>query len=102
MAKHEEQRLAARFQCLQGKVHQLSANAGALTVGANRQGGEHCCFRSSSIWRFNPDSRKHDMSERPARVFGKSLTQDAAVRPQRVEIGDYVCRPEGVIDELSR
>ena len=77
------------------------ANAYPLAVGANRQGREHCCFRAFSIRQFNPGPRKHDMPERPARVFGEPLTQDAAVGPKGVQKRNHLLRSEGGVYNLA-
>src|SRR5437868_6169348 len=85
MAKHEEQRLAARFQFFQGVVHQPQAGAEALTIRPDRQGREHRGLQSIAVWLLQPHPREDDVTYGATRILGKPLSQDAALGSKRVE-----------------
>jgi len=103
MAKHEEQRLAVRFQFFQCVLHQPRADPEALTIGTDGQGCEDRAAQSVAVSLLQPHSREDDVPYGPARILGKPLPQDAAVSSKRIEKCGRILGPfgsEGVIYQL--
>ena len=104
MAEHEEQCLAARFQFLQGVVHQPGARPEALTIRPDRKGRQHRGIQSAAISLLQPHPREDDVSYGSTRILGKPLSQDAALASKRVEKRRSLfrsCGFESVIDQLA-
>jgi hypothetical protein len=104
MAKHEEQRFTATFQCFQSKFHEIGAEPLSLAIWAHRERCQHCSVNAIAALLFYSDPREDDVSEQSCGILRKPLSENAPIVSKCIE----KCRcpfgiviPEGLSNQCS-
>lgn len=104
MAKHEEQRFTATFQCFESKFHKIGAEPFSLAIRAHRERCQHYSVNAIAALLFHPDPREDDVSEQSCRILRKPFSENAPIVAKSIE----KCRcsfgiviPEGLSNQCS-
>jgi hypothetical protein len=104
MAKHEERRFTATFQCFQSKFHEIGAEPLSLAIWAHCKRCQHCSVNAIAALLFHPDPREDDVSKQSCLILPKPLSENAPIVAKCIE--KYRCSfgiviPEGLSNQCS-